>query len=386
MEEGVFLEWLKRDGEVVRSGEMLFVLEGEKSAQEVESVDSGILRIPPNAPAPGSAVSVGAVLAYLVEPDEAPPWENAETSAVVADESAPAAPAAVAAPVDRPRVRTEPAISPRARRVAGELGVDWRQVSGSGRTGRIRERDIRAAASHVPHRAAPTDHPGVSIPISPARRFIAERMVAGAHETAPVTLTTKIDATNLVNLRDQFKAAPPGGCVPSYTDIMLKLVASALEEHAALRRSWAGDRFIEAEKIDIGIAVDTEAGLLVPVVRDVPSLGLRELAERTSALIDLARARRLRPEDSQGGIFTLTNLGMFGIDAFTPIINLPQCAILGMGRITLEPAVREGQFVPRSMMVLSLTFDHRIVDGGPAARFLNTVRLYAEHPGPRLIP
>lgn len=393
MEEGVFLEWLKRDGDAVKAGEMLFLLEGEKSAQEIESVDSGILRVPPDAPAPGTTVPVGTVLAFLVAPGEAAPWETGPSDATrKSKQHATSMPAAHApTPTTAAHVHNQtpgpaqakPIVSPRARRVAAELGIDVTGLRGTGRTGRVRERDVRAAAERArPHE---TSSRRVS-PLSPVRRVIAERMFAGAHETAPVTLTTKVDVTNLVNLRDQFKTGAKVGVVPSYTDIMIKLVAVALAEHPAVNARWEKNGIIEADEIHIGIAVDTEAGLFVPVLRDVPSLGLRAVAERSRALIDLARSRRLTAEQSQGGTFTVTNLGMFGIDAFTPIINLPQCAILGMGRIVKEPTYVGDQIVPRSFMVLSLTFDHRIVDGGPAARFLDTLRQFTEQPGPHLIP
>ncbi len=246
--------------------------------------------------------------------------------------------------------------------------------------GRIRESDVRAAA--------PRSSAGQIIPFTPVRRLIAERMAAGAQTTAPVTLTIRADATNLVHLREQFKAsaAPPYTVVPSYTDFILKLAATALYKHPMLNSSWTPDGIRVSKGIHIGIAVDTEAGLMVPVVRDVPALGLRQVAAVCRELIELARTRRLKPEQMQGGTFTVTNLGLYGIDAFTPILNLPQCAVLGVGRIYREPAVHNEQIVPRDRLTLSLTFDHRIVDGAPAARFLDTLRQYIEQPGPLLIP
>jgi pyruvate dehydrogenase E2 component (dihydrolipoamide acetyltransferase) len=394
MEEGVFLEWLKRDGDPVRAGENLFVLEGEKSAQEIESVDSGILRIPPHSPAPGATVAVGTVLAYLVDAEEEQPWVS--TTSPNAPPSTPPYPGGEPEVGLAPTPNRDPSpasplnkggsgggrttSSPRARRVASDLGIDWTHLTGTGRTGRIRERDVRAAAS------SRRPQSGRVLPLSPVRKVIANRMLAGTQTTAPVTLTTKVDATNLVNLRDQFKATANPDQVPGYTDLMTKLVASALQEHPTLNRAWSDEGLVEPDGVHIGIAVDTEAGLLVPVLRDVPTLGLRQVAQRSRELIESARTRRLSVEDNEGGSFTITNLGMFGIDAFTPILNVPQCAILGMGRIVVEPALRDGQVVPRAMMVLSLTFDHRIVDGAPAARFLNTLREFVEQPGPQLIP
>jgi pyruvate dehydrogenase E2 component (dihydrolipoamide acetyltransferase) len=211
-------------------------------------------------------------------------------------------------------------------------------------------------------------------------------MLASHRSTAPVTLTTTADATNLVNLRNQFKAAVPGAAdVPSYTDFLVKLTASALVKHPLLNSRWEGEQIVTPPGIHIGVAVDTDAGLLVPVVRDVPALGLRQLSARSRDLAARARAGTLTADELRGGTFTLTNLGAFGIDTFTPLINYPQCAILGAGRIERRPIVVAEQVVVRDQLALSLTFDHRIVDGAPAARFLQTLRTILENPGPWLM-
>jgi pyruvate dehydrogenase E2 component (dihydrolipoamide acetyltransferase) len=268
--------------------------------------------------------------------------------------------------------------------VAAELGVNWVQLHGSGRTGRIRERDVRAAAALRPPDTTAAEQ---LQPLTPTRRLIAERMVASLRTTAPVTLTTTADVTNLVNLRAQFLTAPAAGTpVPGYTDCILKLTAVALQNHPLLGARWEEDRIVLPREINIGLAVDTESGLRVPVVRGVHALGLRQLAARTRELTERARAGKLTAADMQGGTFTVSNLGPFGIDAFTPIINHPECAILGVGRIVRQPAVVEDRIVPRDVLTLSLTFDHRIVDGAPAARFLDTVRKCLENPVPWLVP
>ena len=313
--------------------------------------------------------------------------------------------------------------------MAGELGVDWAQLRGSGRTGRIVERDVRAAAeigalemvvdaTPVARRFAAeagidladltASRPGGRIqredveaaiaarrqpvlvdeaatqivPHSRIRQITAQRMSESARLTAPVTLTTEADATELVALRQQLKAsyARRGLAIPSYNDIYIKLTAAALQDHPGLNSSWSEEGLILHNDINIGFAVETEKGLLAPVLRDVTAKSLREVAAETTRLIEGAHQERLGLESMQGGTFTITNLGMYGIDAFTPIINLPQAAILGIGRIVCKPAVHEGEVVPRQMVALSLTFDHRVVDGAPAARFLNTVREYVSEP------
>lgn len=437
METGKLAEWLKKDGDRVEAGEILFSVEGDKAIQEVEALESGILRIPPDTPPPGQEMPVGTVLAYIVQPGERAPFESRTAAAPISVTSAlaPESPLLAPEPVSAPgRTRHGlPAISPRARRVAQELGVEWAALTGSGRSGRIVERDVRQAAharqpepqirvSPVARRLAKeaginlaelaAQQPGRSIeredvaeaiavrvaaaPVAPApaapadqvtpitnvRRTIAERMAASAQTAAAVTLTTEADATELVRLRDQLKndAAQP---VPTYNDVLAKLVAQALTEHPALNAHLEGDTILQATAISIGIAVDTERGLLVPVLHDVQSKSLRQIAAESAALIDKARNGRVTVDELRGGTFTITNLGMYDIDAFTPIINLPECAILGVGRIVPKQVVVDaeaGRLAIRHMAFLSLTFDHRLVDGAPAARFLQRVKQYVEKP------
>jgi pyruvate dehydrogenase E2 component (dihydrolipoamide acetyltransferase) len=206
-------------------------------------------------------------------------------------------------------------------------------------------------------------------------------MMESRQTTAPVTLTSIVDATNLVNLREQFKTAAREP-VPSYTDFFLKLAAVALQKHPLLASRWTDSGILPAPSIDIGIAVDTDAGLFVPVVRAVPTLGLRQVAARTRELIERARKNELSARDMQGGCFTITNLGAFGVDAFTPLINPPECAVLGVGRIERRAVMDGARVVGRQLVTLSLTFDHRIVDGAPAARFLQTLTMCVTNPAP----
>jgi pyruvate dehydrogenase E2 component (dihydrolipoamide acetyltransferase) len=377
MDEGTFAGWLKRDGDRVRPGEPLFVLESDKAAEEIEALDAGTLRIPPDAPGRGATVRVGQVLAYLVAEGEAAPsscggrpMPAPVPQGRAAQESAPPA---AAGP------RRKRAISPRARRAAAELGVDWSGLQGSGRNGRIRERDVRAATTGRPA--------GRLIPHTNIRRMIAARMVAGVTQAAPVTLTVRADAGNLVSLRQQFKeAVATGEAVPGYTDLVLKLAAVALRQHPLLQAQWRDDGLFVPERIDIAVAVDTDAGLLAPVVRGVDTLTVRQIVAQSRDLIARARAGRLSADEMRDATFTVTNLGGLGIDAFTPILHLPQCAVLGLGRIAREPVVRDDRIVPSFVTTLSLTFDHRAVDGAPAARFLDTLRRCLEQPAPWLLP
>ncbi len=399
MDEGTFGEWLKRDGEFVDKGQALFVLEGEKSAQDIESFDAGFLHIPPDAPQSGDTVKVGQVLAFLVEKDEAPPFGAGAAKPQAPAElelrqkspdKSPQQDVAVSAEAKTAQNDSGAKASPRARRKAEELAVDLTKLDGTGSTGRIRERDVVAAAKPqaAPSANSGSRQPSQTLAVSRLRQTIAARMLAGVHETAPVTLTMHCDATNLVSLRQQFRVARRDAdeIVPDYNDLIVKLTASALERHPLLTARWAEREIVFTAGRHISVAVDTEAGLVAPVVRDVDHLTLRELAAEIRRLAARAQSGTLTDAEMQGGVFTITNLGMLGVAAFTPIINLPQVAILGVGAIVREPAVVDDKIVVRDRVTLSLTFDHRVVDGAPAARFLAHLRQAIEQPGPSLVP
>ena len=401
MEEGVFVEWLKADGDSIEPGDTLFNLEGEKAIQEIESIDGGVLRIPADAPAEGETVLVGQVIAWLCADDEEPPAELPAVDLAAAAAagpaappgarpapSAPSSPSAPSAPsaTARAAVATlaapparRPASSPRARRVAAELGIDWTRLSGSGKGGRIRECDIRAAADA-----------GMAAQVDPAasvRGVIARRMLTASQSTAPVTLTTTADAAALVSLRQQFLATAGDEPAPGYNEILLKLTAIVLVDHPQIRSQWteSGPQPPAADApIDIGLAVDTESGLMVPVVRNPASTTLKALVQSVTDLADRARSRTLGADEMSGGVFTITNLGAHGIDAFTPILNLPQAAILGLGRVRAIPVVQGEEIVPGQQISLSLTFDHRVLDGAPAAGFLADLVRAIENPAAML--
>ncbi len=423
MDEGTFTQWLKSDGEQVNAGEMIFILEGEKASQEIESFDSGILHIPTNAPKAGDTVAVGQLLGYLLAAGESLPSQAC--TSVVSPESqrqVRAESTVVAGPAARRRARelgvdlkslqtidptgrvrpddlrqnptkstvlpvrradSRVAITPRARAKARALGVDWSKVSGTGRNHRIRERDILAFAEQ-PQQVTPTGAllvvPGSQRTSSKIRRTIAQRMMAGVHQTAPVTLTTKVDATELLALRERFKADEICGTAPSYSDIIAKLVTVALPECPEMNACWHNNGVFLYDAINIAMAVDAPSGLVAPVINDVASHSLEDIATQSRTLSEQAHDGTLSENQLQGGTFTITNLGMFDIDFFTPIINLPQSAILGIGRIVREPVVVGDQVVPGYRLGLSLTFDHRVVDGAPAARWLQRLSQMIEHP------
>lgn len=417
MVEGALASWLKQEGEFVHAGELLFSVEGDKAIQEIEALDSGYLRILPNGPQPGEKVPVGTLLGYLVPQEQLssfrfpendlPDSQKPETEAAKVVKTALVTSQGQANSLSGNDRKRRIYISPYARRLAESLGVNWQMIQGSGRAGRIMAKDVEAVAilptpeapvaepisiqptpPIQPATPTPTLQPAASasrVTMSPTRRVIAEHMAKSAHTTAPVTLTSEVDATELVSLRKTLKddAASSGQAVPSYNDLLAKLTTQALLEHPQVNARIEGDELVQLATVNIAIAVDTDRGLIVPVLRDVQTKTLRQLAQESADLIEKTRNGTISYIELQGATFTITNLGMFEIDAFTPIIDLPQCAILGAGRIMPKQVVVDaeaGRLEIRHMMFLSLTFDHRLIDGAQAARFLQRVKKFVEHP------
>lgn len=399
MEEGKFLAWLKKDGDFIKEGEPLFTLESDKAAQDVESIDSGLLHIAPNGPKPGDVIKVGHVLGYLLAKGESAPVPNQPEEKV--KDSAPKNLIHSPAPIDTLRSpsgslrlsvslhsallptksRTETPASPRARRAAKERRVDLATLAPTGQGGRIRERDVLAAAAVTAPQAATS---GQKVPLTPMRRAIAARLMHSRQTTVPVTMTARCDATALLAFRQQLKSAGEKAhlpVIPTLNDLFIKLTAGALRQHPMLTATWAEDHLLLPDAIHLGVAVDTGEGLLVPVIRDVHSSTLTEIAARSQPLIAAARSGQLAAADMQGACFTLSNLGGLGVEAFTPVINPPESAILGIGTILREAVpLDDGTFTARDRLTLSLTFDHRVNDGAAAARFLQTLRHLIEHP------
>jgi pyruvate dehydrogenase E2 component (dihydrolipoamide acetyltransferase) len=279
--------------------------------------------------------------------------------------------------------------SPVARRLADQTGVDLAVVSGSGPSGRIMRQDVEGALAPQPEPAPGVEveapSPGVQA-LTGLRGIIAERLSASWRERPHVTLTTEADATNLVSARQQLTAEL--GQKIAYDALLVALVARALGEQPHVNVRLTEQGIEQLPQPNIGVAVDTERGLLVPVVRDAAAKSLVEVQQALAELVERALAGRSLPDDLSGGTFTITNLGMFEIDAFTPIINPPESAILGVGRIVAKPVVRSAgsgqavdrQVVVRDMVILSLSFDHRLIDGAPAARFLQRLKQLVERP------
>lgn len=421
MTEGTVVKWLKQDGDEVTRGEPIVVVMSKKITYTVEAPASGILRI---VAGPKETRAVGQIIGFILSPGEPMPVvEMAPPPApeVAAVEVRAAAPPPPPPPPEAPR---EVRASPAARRLARELGVDLMRVPGSGPEGRITEADVRAYYEQqqrvqatplarriaeeegldlsqiqgtgpggrvteedvlraLEGRRAPAALPRV-IPLTGMRQAIAERMMESLHSMAQLTLTTRADVTELVGLREILSQR--WNVRLSYTDFIIKATALALKEHPILNSALVGEEIVLHEDVHIGVAVALEEGLIVPVIRHADRKSILEIHQTVQDLAERARKGELAVDEVTGSTFTITNLGMYGIDAFTPIINPPEVAILGVGRILEELSLVNGQVAARSRMVLSLTIDHRIVDGAPGAAFLQTVVRYLEHPALMFIP
>lgn len=435
MTEGTVAEWHIPDGGEVKTGEDLYRLETEKVEMEVEAEAAGTVRhlVPAEA-----TVDPGAIVGYIYAageeiPDELPgagaPQASADASAPATSADAPApAPAEAPAAVSGGRVAASPAArklarelgvdlatvagtgprgriteddvrgaheaapiapaqapaSPLARKRAKALGVDLATVTGTGPGGRITKEDVEAAASASPAAAAPAPTDAVAdqtLPVRGMRKVIAERMYASLRDTAQLTMDMEADMDDCVRLRAQLiEEWADEGVRPSYTDIVMKAAARALRDHPRMNARFEGAEITLRGEVHVGMAVALEEGLVVPVLRHVDRAGLKEIAVESSRLAAAAREGKLSLDDMAGGTFTVSTLGMFGVDSFTPILNPPEVGILGVNR--LREGVRwEGERpVRRQTMTLSLTWDHRALDGAPAARFLASVRDYLEAP------
>ena len=345
-ETGRLVRWLKQEGASVVEGEALMEVETDKSVVEVEAPASGVLaRV---AASPGDDVPVGRTIALILRPDEAP------------------------SPSGR-----KPA-SPAARRLAVEKGVDLARVTGAGPEGAVLARDVLSAASGA-STAVPSDPAVGSVPFHRMRRVIGERM-ARSKQTAPhFYLDMDVDMTAVEVRRSalQQQGVRPS---PSINDFVLGAVSRALSESPAMNAVWT-DRGVERfAEVDLGVAVALEDGLVAPVIRNADRLGLHELARRSRELASRARSGKLAPADCEGGAFTVSNLGMFGVDSFAAIINPPQSGILAVGRVAPRVVPRGEDIAVRPMMTMTLSADHRVVDGAIGARFLQRVKQHLEEP------
>lgn len=427
MQDATIVRWLKEEGDPIREGEPLVEVETAKIEAEMESTASGVLAhiLVPE----GATVPIRTVLAIVTAPGEQvsrPPGSAPSVTAVPV--TAPATLSPGAAP---PRVAAQgtPQVVPAARRLAQERGIDLSQVQGRGPGGRILTEDVqraidgRTAAPPAPaevsvqvtpvarrlaqqHRIdlsqvhgtgprgriviedvqrviaaqpQPTVPPAQVVPIKGIRQTIATRMLQSLQTMAQVTLTTEVDVTDAMKLREGLaRQWKDGGLSPLH--LVIKATARALKEHPRMNAVQKASEVELIQEINVGVAVSLQEGLIVPTIRRADEKHLAEIARESHDLANKAREGKASYDEVTGGTFTITNLGSYGIDAFTPIINAPQVGILGVGRVVEKPIVYHGEITKRSMMFLSLTFDHRVIDGAPAAEFLRTVKGHLEDP------
>ena len=405
-DEGTIVRWIKSEGSRVTKGEPLFEVLTDKATIEIEAPASGVLlriMVPEGATAP-----VATPIAVIGEPGERiaaaapspavpppPSWGAAPRPAPPTGSRGVSAGVSGIPAVQDGRIR----VSPRARALASTHGLDLRALRGSGPDGRIIERDVqqaldagtRGVATAAPA-ASPAGAPRPAIPPAVSARMrtvIARRMTESLQGTAQLTLTTDVDMADAARLRDEAGAELErrGGVRPTYTDLVVRAAALALRDHPRLNAQWAGDGVRLLPDIHVGVAVALDEGLIVPVIRHADRATLAQISTALRDLSERARRLRLKPEEMDGATFTVTNLGIYDVDAFTPILNPPEAAILGIGRVHRRPvAVGDDRVEVRPVMVLSLTFDHRVVDGVPAAQFLQRVKHVLEHPYLLLLP
>jgi pyruvate dehydrogenase E2 component (dihydrolipoamide acetyltransferase) len=388
MTEGIIVEWRKKEGEPVKKGEVLFVLETEKVTYEVESPEDGILgRILVHEK---ETVPVGAVVAYLLKPGEGlSDLEGRRPEKV--EIAAQPEPVQERPPAGQGEVREETRIkaSPLAKKMAKTYKLDLGTLRGSGPGGRITKEDVEKAyertrkGAATPRRKTEGVSTGEPVPFTGMRRAIARNMLAAKVETAQTYMSNTVDATGIVEAR---KVLLPfiqnnSGVRVTITDILMKITAAAIREHPVLNTVWTEDGIIYLEEVHMGMAMALDEGLIVPVIRDMHSKGLAQIAKERIELIRKGKENKFLPDDITGSTFTLSTLGMFGTEQFTANINLPESAILAVGAIMDKPAAIDGALVIRPMMNVTLTYDHRIIDGAEAAKFMRTLKQFIEAPG-----
>ncbi len=426
MQTGKVSKWSKKEGDQVQKGEELFEVETEKITNKVEAPASGILFqiVVPE----GATVPVGAIVAVIAEPGEQPERiEGIQVGEIAEVAPQPAGGAPPQAEAERPKERSEIVATPAAKRLAKELGVDLALVKGTGPEGRIREADVthyheeaqrkpkitplaeeiakqagldlstitgtgeggkitredveRALQPRQPVVAEPMK-PAMTIPLAGMRKAIADNMHASLQNTAQLSMFTEVDVTESLRLvkliREQYKGDE--AVRVSMNDVVILATSRALKRFPIMNSTQLGNDIILHDRVGMGIAVALPDGLIVPVLRDADQKGLLEIAREARVLIGKARSGSLGMDEVTGGTFTISNLSASCVDAFTPILRPPETGILGLGRVVEKPVVYQGAITARSIMGLSLTIDHRVVDGAPASEFLQLLVRYLEQP------
>ena len=386
---GILLKWLKAEGQTVTKGEPLMEIETDKATVEIEAAASGVLaRVAAKA---GDEVPVGQTIALILAPGEAPPTKQAAPATApllpplpqgegrgegraTASTRIPTSELAIATTLRSGRILA----SPKAKRIAKEQGIDLQTLRGSGPDGSVLAADVQRAANENVARPATTTAPGL-LPLTPMRRIVGQRMTQSKQSAPHFYISMEIDMSAVTKLRNEAKERGDA-MIPSINDFILQASARALKDFPSMNSSFTEQGIQQHAEINIGVAVALEEGLVVPVIRNADRLSLMELAKHSRELADKAQNKKLFPLDYEGGTFTVSNLGMLGVDSFIAIINPPQCAILAVGRVAPR-VVTDGDGIEiKAMMTATLSADHRVVDGASAARFLQHVKQALETP------
>lgn len=388
MEEGIILKWIKKEGDSVKQGEIIAEVQTDKAEMELEAYDTGVMR--KIFVAEGKGAAVGKPIAIIGTASE-------DISGLLVDAGVPSSGHGVPTPEPPARVeqvststQTGPAsasdsdarlkVSPLARAIAAQNKIDLRSVSGSGPMGRIVKKDLEGPLSKGPAYAARAYVPGTAqeIPISLMRKTIAKRLVESKTTAPHFYLTYEVDMKRAIDLRSSINST--GDIKVSYNDIIVRACALALRDHPKVNSTFAGDKIIQHGAINVGVAVALDDGLITPVIRNADMKSLFEIANESKELAAKAREKKLKPEEYSGGTFTVSNLGMYGVEEFAAIINPPEAAILAVGAIVEKPVAEKGQIVAGSRLNLTLSCDHRVVDGAVGAQFMQEVKLILENP------
>ena len=369
MEEGRLVEWKKQTGDVVKVGEVLAEVETDKAVMELVARAGGTLL--QQAVAAGTTVPVSQLVGWIGQPGEALGPGTATPVATTPASAPAAAPAAVPTPAPAPVALGRVKASPLARKMAADKGLDLSRVPGSGPEGRVIRRDVEGVAA----RPAFTD-----VPLSMIRKTIAKRLSQSIGPIPTFYLTTEIDMERATDLREQFKTLYGDTVRVSFNDLVVKAVGLALAKHPACNAWWQDDKIRYWNEVHIGMAVAVKDGLITPVIRNADLKALRDISAESRELATRARDRKLKPEEYTGSTFSISNLGMFDIEHFTAVINPPEAAILAIGSIAQVAAVVNGQVVARRRMRVTMSCDHRVIDGATGAAFLTTLKLLLENP------
>ena len=392
MEEGTIVNCLVKVGDEIKKGDVIFEIETDKATLEMESPADGFVKY--ILTKVDETLPVGAPVLVLGDKDEDVPQSfvdsltgGAPAPAPVA-EPAPAAEPAKAQP-EPPKPAGRVMASPRAKKLAAELGVDLAKVAGTGPGGKITEQDVQKAApakqttadrgrktDRAPSVSAGQEKLGATLPLNRLQRITAERMLKSKREIPCFYLTVKADVTDLVELRTKMNQT--GDVKVSYNEFIIKAVATGLEKYPVMTGQLDGQNIRLAESINVGLAISVPDGLVAPILKDVNKKDVKQIARDSQALVERARANKLAPTDLEGGCITVSNLGAFGIDNFIPIVVPGQCSILGIGRITDTCVPDSGNILVRKLMNMTLSVDHKVANGAYAAQFLDFVREFLE--------